>query len=78
VVPIFAAPAATAQGSPSVATPAATALAASDPNKIVCRSMPPETGTPLGSRRKFQTQAEWDDRERADEQALMKIQSQGF
>ena len=86
---LFTATAAVAQGSdPAPATPVATpapaapsppaSAATADPNKLICRTMPPETGTRLGARRKCQTQAEWDDRERADEQALMKIQSQGF
>jgi len=87
-IPVFAAAAtqAVADDTAAPAAAAATAAAApatpapttSDPNKIVCKSLPAPTGTRLGSRRQCLSQAEWDEKERQDQQALMHDQSQGF
>jgi hypothetical protein len=37
------------------------AQAPSDLDKMVCRALPPATGSRLGSRRECRTQREWDD-----------------
>jgi len=65
--------------SAAAAAPAAPASAGtSDPNKIVCKSMPAPTGTRIGSQRQCMTQAQWDQKEQQDQQALMHNQSQGY
>lgn len=54
--------AAMADAAPAAPAPAAAAPGnASDLDKMVCRTMPPPTGSRLGVRRECRTQREWDD-----------------
>ena len=54
--------AALADAAPAAPAPAAATPAnQSDLDKTVCRTMPPPTGSRLGTRREFRTQREWDD-----------------
>lgn len=54
--------AAMADAAPAAPAPAATAPAnENDLDKMVCRTMPPPTGSRLGTRRECRTQREWDD-----------------
>ena len=49
-----------------------------DPERIVCRVMPPTTGTRLGNRRICSPQRLWDDKMREDQARLSHSQSMGF
>lgn len=51
---------------------------AGDPDKLVCKSLAPPTGTRLGSRRECKTQREWDDIQRQARQQVEQQQSNGF
>jgi hypothetical protein len=69
----------------SIASPAGAQPAAQqgkpspdDPERIVCREMPPTTGTRLGSRRICSPQRLWDDKMREDQARLSHSQSMGF
>jgi len=54
--------AALADAAPAAPAPAAATPAnQSDLDKTVCRTMPPPTGSRLGTRRECRTQREWDD-----------------
>jgi hypothetical protein len=54
--------AAMADAAPVAPAPAAsTPGAAADLDKMVCRTLPPATGTRIGARRECRTQREWDD-----------------
>lgn len=67
-----------ADGSQTTTDPAQTSSAQSDPDKVVCRSMDPPTGSRLGSRRECKTQREWDDIQRQARQQTEHQQSNGF
>jgi len=63
----------------STTTPnAASTTPDSDPDKIVCKQMPPPTGSRIGSRRECHTQAEWDQMARNDQEALARSQAMGY
>ncbi len=71
--------AALADGASGTTDPAQAAAApAGDPDKIVCRSMDPPTGSRLGSRRECKTQREWDDIQRQARQQTEHQQSNGY
>lgn len=53
--------AAMADDAPAAPAPAAPAATQSDLDKMVCRNLPPPTGSRLGTRRECRTQREWDD-----------------
>ncbi len=54
--------AAMADAAPAAPAPvAATPANQADLDKMVCRTMPPPTGSRLGTRRECRTQREWDD-----------------
>lgn len=69
---------ATSADSAPTATDATQASATADPNKMVCKTMPPPTGTRLGSRHECHTQAEWDERMREDQKKTSQIQNAGY
>ena len=62
--------------SAQTATQPATTVA--DPDKTVCRTMDPATGSRLGARRECHTQAQWDAMTRQNQQELNKAQGMGF
>jgi len=62
----------------SQASPDAAQVMPSDPDKLVCKSMAPPTGTRLGSRRECKTQREWDDIQRQARQQTEHQQDNGF
>jgi hypothetical protein len=51
---------------------------ASVDDRMVCRSMAPETGTRIGTRRVCHTQAQWDAISREDQTKTNQIQQHGF
>jgi hypothetical protein len=50
----------------------------SDPDKMVCRSLAPATGTRIGARRVCRTQREWDDIRVQSQKETDKMQNTGF
>lgn len=71
--------AALADGAQATTDPTQAAAATTgDPDKIVCRSMDPPTGSRLGSRRECKTQKEWDDIQRQARQQTEHQQSNGY
>jgi len=57
------------------AAPAATATTnAGDPDKVVCRTMAPTTGTRIGTRRECLTQRQWDDIRQQTQKDTTKMQ----
>ena len=62
--------------SAQTATQPATAVA--DPDKTVCRTMDPATGSRLGARRECHTQAQWDAMQRQNQQEIQRAQSNGM
>jgi hypothetical protein len=62
--------------SAQTATQPATTVA--DPDKTVCRTMDPATGSRLGARRECHTQAQWDAMSRENQQQLTKAQGMGY
>ena len=53
--------AALADAAPAAPAPATPAANPADLDPMVCRTMPPPTGSRLGTRRECRTQREWDD-----------------
>ena len=51
---------------------------ATDPDKMVCKTMPPATGSRIGTRRECHTQGEWDQIARQDQSALSRAQGMGY
>lgn len=66
-----------ADSTPPTTAPQSSA-AADDSNKMVCRTLPPPTGTRLGNRHECHTQAEWDERMREDQKKTSQIQNAGY
>ena len=58
----------------ATATPAQPATATPDPDALVCRTMPPKTGSLLGGRRECRTQREWDDIHQQNRREIEKMQ----
>ncbi len=46
-----------------------------DADKTVCRTMPPPTGSRIGTRRECHTQGEWDQMQRQNQQEIQRAQS---
>lgn len=67
------APPAQAHGAASVGD-SNTAQAAKDKNAMICRAMPPETGTRMGARRICHTAAEWEAQSRDGQEATRILQ----
>lgn len=63
---------------PQATTDAAQATQTTDPDKMVCKSMDPPTGSRLGARRECHTQREWDDRTRQDQSNVSHAQGMGY
>ncbi|MBS0471917.1 MAG: hypothetical protein JSR60_12645 [Proteobacteria bacterium] len=63
------------------AAPTDTAVApsptAADPDKIICRDLPPPTGSRLGGRRICAPKSAWDQRAREDQDAISRGQDRG-
>jgi hypothetical protein len=58
------------------ATPQASApVAASDPDRMVCRTLEAKTGSRIGGRRECRTQREWDDIRQQNQRELEKMQA---
>ena len=72
-----AAPAATQPAAAAPAAPVAEASSQSDLNEIVCKSLPPATGTRLGGGRECHTVREWNERQREDQRMLQQQQVVG-
>ncbi len=51
---------------------------AADPDKMVCKTLPPATGSRIGTRRECHTQGEWDQIARQDQSSLTKAQGMGY
>lgn len=51
--------------------------AAADPDKIICRDLPPPTGSRLGGRRICAPKSTWDERAREDQDAISRGQNHG-
>ncbi len=69
-------PVAPASTSPAPASASAQApLAASDPDKVECRTLAAKTGSRLGGRRECRTAREWDDIRHQNEHELEKMQA---
>jgi hypothetical protein len=47
----------------------------SDPNQIVCKSLPPPTGTRLGGGRECHTQRDWDNQMKEAQRVLQEKQA---
>jgi hypothetical protein len=47
-----------------------------DPNEVVCKSMPSETGSRLGRTRQCMTRREWDERRKQDREMTERTQAQ--
>jgi len=47
-------------------------------DKMVCRTMPPATGTRIGTRRECRTQREWDDIRLQSQKETTKMEGGGF
>lgn len=48
-----------------------------DPNAIICRTMDAQTGSRIGGRRICQTQREWDDWRKQNEETVKQFQAMG-
>ena len=66
--------------SPSLAQTASPAAAptSADPDRVVCHSLPPPTGSRLGSRSVCHTQREWDQIRQHDAEVLNSMQMKGM
>jgi hypothetical protein len=68
---------ATPEAAPAPATQPAPVAATTDPKKIVCKRLAPETGTRLGSRMQCLTNAQWDAITRQSQDAIRDNQKAG-
>ncbi|HEY0300594.1 MAG TPA: hypothetical protein VGC36_04650 [Rhizomicrobium sp.] len=71
---------ASAQTAPAIvpaSTTPAPADAVSDPSKIVCKTLPPLTGSRIGNRRICQSRGEWEAQEHQHQQDLAHEQERG-
>jgi hypothetical protein len=78
--PTAPAPTAIDPGTPAAdggATAVAPSPAAADPDKIICRELPPPTGSRLGGRRICAPKSAWDERAREDQDAISRGQNHG-
>jgi hypothetical protein len=64
-------------GTTTAAPAPADAAAATDPDKIVCKSMAPLVGTRIGTRRICQTQGVWDAQHRQNQDDITREQDRG-
>ena len=61
------------------ATPStAPAPPADDPDQIICKSMPPPTGTRLGGGRECHTKREWDQQLKESQEAVAHAEQKGL
>jgi hypothetical protein len=56
------------------AAPAPAPASTDDLDKVVCRSMPPKTGSRIGPQRECRTQREWDSIREQDQKEITKMQ----
>jgi hypothetical protein len=59
---------------PAAQPQAAAASTSEDLDKIVCRTLPPKTGSRIGPQRECRTQREWDNIREQDQKEISKMQ----